>query len=373
MNLQKKLLEKIKRVIQRTTRFFKLLPSYLFSAHNNQKQAVYVVDNANWSIKWDGIHITENLTKTGRNSWVDASPSLYKNKIIHFGSSYVFEQFSSKLNSNNKYFVNFFHGKFGDDPVLDRRYNLLKKHIDNIDGVIYSTSIMKERFLEFGIPKEKLFYVPIGVDLKSFKPASKEFIKSTRKSLGIPEDAFVIGSFQKDGDGWGEGMSPKLIKGPDTFIEMAKQINQKRPVFCLLSGPARGFVKKGLEDANVPFLHEYFENYFDVIPFYQILDAYIITSREEGGPKALLEAMACGVPVVTTDVGMARDVIDGHDCGVVCDVDDISALISSTLEITDNDEIQNRLVKNGLKRIQAFDWPEISKYCEDAYNSVDRP
>jgi len=83
--------------------------------------------------------------------------------------------------------------------------------------------------------------------------------------------------------------------------------------------------------------------------------------------------MACGVPVVTTDVGMARDVIDGHDCGVVCDVDDISALISSTLEITDNDEIQNRLVKNGLRRIQTFDWPEISKYCEDAYNSVDRP
>ena len=215
-----------------------------FSAHNNQKQAVYVVENANWSIKWDGIHITENLTKTGRNSWVDASPSLYKNKIIHFGSSYVFEQFSSKLNSNNKYFVNFFHGKFGDDPVLDRRYNLLKKHIDNIDGVIYSTSIMKERFLEFGIPKKKLFYVPIGVDLKSFKPASKEFIKSTRKSLGIPEDAFVIGSFQKDGDGWGEGMSPKLIKGPDTFIEMAKQINQKRPVFACYQDQPGALLRK---------------------------------------------------------------------------------------------------------------------------------
>ena len=56
-------------------------------------------------------------------------------------------------------------------------------------------------------------------------------IKKIKHNLGIPEDYLVIGSFQKDGEGWGEGLKPKLIKGPDIFIETIKLIKQKRSKF----------------------------------------------------------------------------------------------------------------------------------------------
>ena len=44
-------------------------------------------------------------------------------------------------------------------------------------------------------------------------------VKKDKHNLGIPEDYTVIGSFQKDGKGWGEGLKPKLIKGPDILLK----------------------------------------------------------------------------------------------------------------------------------------------------------
>ena len=103
----------------------------------------------------------------------------------------------------------------------------------------------------------------------------------------------VIGSFQKDGKGWGEGNEPKLIKGPDV----------------LLTGPARGYVKTGLESLKIPCKHLYLQDYREIGKYYQALDAYLVTSREEGGPKGVLESMASGIPLISTRVGQAQDLV----------------------------------------------------------------
>ena len=368
-----KIMKKIILLFCGFVRVIRLFPSYIIAKKPAKRDVVYVIENANWSIKWDGINIIDCLKLNGRNGWVDTSVTFYKNKIIHLGSSYVFEQFCSQLKpGHNHYVVNFFHGRYGRDSPFNRRYELLREHIDSITGVIYSTSIMKKRFLEFGLPENKLFYVPIGVDLKQFQPISRSKILNKRRALGIPKDALLIGSFQKDGEGWGEGMTPKIIKAPDVFVEVIKRLNKQHTIFCLLTGPARGYVKKALEEAGIPFLHKYFDNYLDIVPFYQILDFYIITSREEGGPKALLESLACGVPVVTTDVGMARDVIGEGNCGIICDVDDIDALVKSTTNIIHNKKMRQDMIQNGLSRIQNYSWLSTSRSCEGVYKTVEQ-
>ena len=62
------------------------------------------------------FNIIDCLKLNGRNGWVDTSVTFYKNKIIHLGSSYVFEQFCSQLKpGHNHYVVNFFHGRYGRD------------------------------------------------------------------------------------------------------------------------------------------------------------------------------------------------------------------------------------------------------------------
>ena len=72
---------------------------------------------------------------------------------------------------------------------------------------------------------------------------------------------------------------------------------------------SRGYVKEELKKNNIPFFHSFVSNSAELVPLYQALDIYLITSREEGGPMGLIESMSCGVPVVTTKVGMAEDLI----------------------------------------------------------------
>ena len=56
--------------------------------------------------------------------------------------------------------------------------------------------------------------IPIGIDLEHFPLVDAQRREAARHTLGLPVDAFVVGSFQKDGIGWGDGLEPKLIKGP---------------------------------------------------------------------------------------------------------------------------------------------------------------
>ena len=72
-------------------------------------------------------------------------------------------------------------------------------------------------------------------------------------------------------------------------------------------------MKQELSNMNIPFLHFYEKNYYDVIKYYSLIDFYFITSREEGGPKTLLESMACGVPVISTPVGQSVDIINNKN------------------------------------------------------------
>ena len=99
----------------------------LFYRSETLCDVVYVIENANWSIRMDGLNTVSNLHHYQRNGWVDISSTLYKNKIIHFGSSYVFEQFAETLRPDqNKYLINFFHGNIERDPIFNRRFELLK-------------------------------------------------------------------------------------------------------------------------------------------------------------------------------------------------------------------------------------------------------
>lgn len=194
-----------------------------------------------------------------------------------------------------------------------------------------STMKVKEWLLAENIPAKMLSYIPIGIRTDLFAPASSEQRASVRASLEIPDKASVIGSFQKDGVGWGAGMEPKFIKGPDIFLRAIELLKPKvSNLFVLLSGPARGYVKQGLERLAIPYRHTYPKNYRDIARLYHALDAYVVSSRDEGGPKSVLEAMASGVPLVTTRVGQAADLVQHGTNGFMTEQEDAARLAQWT-------------------------------------------
>jgi len=208
---------------------------------------------------------------------------------------------------------------------------------------------MRDLILDTGINPAKVFLIPIAINADFFSAQTDVSKKKFRKEYGIPQQAVVVGSFQKDGEGWGDGMEPKLVKGPDVFLKTIEALKGSVPeLFVLLSGPARGYVKKGLDKLKVPYKHVYLENYPDIGRLYQCLDLYIIASRQEGGPKAVLETMACGVPLVTTRVGQAMDLVAHGENAFMVDVEDFEGLAFWGNKVLVDTELRDRIAKKGL-------------------------
>ena len=146
-----------------------------------------------------------------------------------------------------------------------------------------------------------IIVLPYWVDTERFTPLGYEEKKNLRKQYGLPEDKTIIGSFQRDTER--ELVSPKLEKGPDIFCDIVEKLDRHR-FFILLVGTRRDYVEKRLQDSSVHYKN------LDKIPFeemnrlYNVLDYYLVTSRCEGGPQAILEAMATKTKIFSTPVGV---------------------------------------------------------------------
>ncbi|MCZ7589017.1 MAG: glycosyltransferase [Gaiella sp.] len=188
---------------------------------------------------------------------------------------------------------------------------------------------MEALVLETGIAAEKVHRIPIGIDPAAFPRRTDEVKAHARRELGLPASAFVVGSFQKDGVGWGEGHEPKLIKGPDVLVAAAERLRDAVPeLWFLLTGPSRGYVMAGLERAGIPYRHRYLPSLEAVARAYEAIDLCVVASRDEGGPRAVLESMAIGVPLVTTRVGQAADLVRHGENGWLTEVEDVDAIVA---------------------------------------------
>ncbi len=330
----------------------------------------YIIESANWVIRQVGMDITTNLNnqKLLKAKITTAYNSVH-NQIIHFGSVHTFlssEGFRIP-NKSNKVVLTWFH-VVPDDP----RIRFVKEAQKYVDVVQTASTITKEKLIEIGIPEEKIVVIPLGVDLNLFRAVSSKEKQRLREKLGIPKDKVVVGSFQKDGVGWGEGLEPKLVKGPDIFISVVERLAKNYPIFVLLVGPARGYVKLSLERKGIPYGNiGYLKNFKDVAKYYGALDLYLVTSRIEGGPKAISEAMATGIPIISTKVGVAADMIKDGCNGLLTEVEDTSALSEKAGSIVEDRQLANRLTGNALNTIKGYSWEKIAKeYYEKIYSTL---
>src|SRR5919106_6468475 len=180
------------------------------------------------------------------------------------------------------------HGRPGTSgmPEFDAAFDALRRAADRIARVQVTHGEMEELVLAAGVAPERVFRIPLGIDLENFPLGDAGRQAEAREALGLPESAFVVGSFQKDGVGWGEGLEPKLIKGPDILVRVLAQVQAAAPeLFVLLTGPSRGYVRGELERLGIPHRHLLARSREELARAYHALDVCLVASRQEGGPK----------------------------------------------------------------------------------------
>ena len=267
----------------------------------------------------------------------------------------------------------YFHGRPGSGPAeFDEVFSSLRRTRSRWSRIQVSHSEMRDVVLSSGIEPEQVRVIPIGIRLGMFPMQTAATRLTVRNRLGIPQSAFVAGSFQKDGNGWGEGLEPKHIKGPDVLVEVLRRLKEQiSELFVLLCGPARGYVKKGLLEAGIPFRHLYTRTYAEIPELYHALDVCLVTSRQEGGPKAVLESMASGVPLVTTCVGQAMDLVKSGKNGFMVDVEDVEGLVHSVGQVHGWSEDTGRAVRREARATaEANAWDRQGPLWKDFFDGV---
>jgi len=129
---------------------------------------------------------------------------------------------------------------------------------------------------------------------------------SLKLKYQLPSDKFIIGSFQKDTEGK-DNTIPKLCKGPDIFINIIKDIyTNDRNIHILLTGWRRNYIIDELNKYKIPYTYLELVSPIELNELYSCLDLYIVSSRVEGGPRAIMECGLAKVPIISTDVGISE-------------------------------------------------------------------
>jgi glycosyltransferase involved in cell wall biosynthesis len=209
---------------------------------------------------------------------------------------------------------------------------------------------------ELGFPIEKLHCIPNGVRVPN---RSSELVEQKRREFGLGPDVFTffyVGRLNQVKD---------LGTMLDAFAALAADGSLHTRLYLVGDGPEREMLETKRETLGLSERVTFLGARSDVSEVLMAADAFVMSSKSEGLPMALLEAMAAGVPCVATAVGGIPDLF-GDDRGLSVPAQDALALAHAMAAIAQSPELRQRLVANAtanLLRNYALD-AIVNRYLE---------
>jgi len=232
--------------------------------------------------------------------------------VLHTFHGHVFEGYFSKRKT--QFFI-----------MLERICARMTDHI-----VVMSAELKRQFVEDYHLCEpERILLESVGFDLKPF--AAFERKNSTfRKQFNIPEDVplvSLIGRFVP-------------IKNHDLFLQAAALVHAQRPNvhFVLIGdGERRAEIEALVDSLKLKEVVTFTGWVKDVQAVYAALDCFVLSSKNEGLPVSMIEAMSARVPVVSTNVGGVRDLIIDPTYGALTPPDDAEGLAQGIMRALDKE------------------------------------
>ena len=181
----------------------------------------------------------------------------------------------------------------------------------------------------YGIANEaQLKLIPLGFNLDRFLTITPQARVEARAALDVPVDTVVVSTVGR----------LTAIKQHTLFLEMADRLvkGADRFVFLIVGdGELRASLEAQAAALGLGPRVRFLGWRGDLESIYAATDVFVLTSRNEGTPVALIEAMAAGVASVSTDVGGVRDVVTGPHLGSLVPFGDAAALVDAVRALAD--------------------------------------
>jgi sugar transferase (PEP-CTERM/EpsH1 system associated) len=192
------------------------------------------------------------------------------------------------------------HGEHGTLQVKPYQAWMQRWAWRRVDGLLSVSLRLAERMSAVvGVPLETVTVLRNGVDVARFSPEKRT---DARRALGVDDEALVVGHAGR----------LVAVKDQAALVEAAAQLKGEGLRFRVLiagDGPLRGSLEEQIAALGVGDCVTLLGHVHEVEQLLAALDVYVLCSRSEGMPNTVLEAMACGVPVVSTRVGGADELV----------------------------------------------------------------
>tara|TARA_X000000368_G_C23054582_1_gene723251 strand:+ start:1275 stop:2198 length:924 start_codon:yes stop_codon:yes gene_type:complete len=233
-----------------------------------------------------------------------STDSIKKADIIWIISPWIWKNLKTKYLKDKKVVCSIYHIDFEKFTEKDEKEFYARDEFVDIYHVISNKTVLQLKKLT----DKEILSIPFWVDQNLFYEISNK--NDLRQKFNFNNQDYLIGSFQRDTEG-SDLLTPKLIKGPDIFLEIVTDLfTQNKNIKVVLTGKRRNYLIENFKKRDIPF--KYFEmvNSSDLNELYNILDLYLVTSRLEGGPQAILECGISKTPILSTDVGVAPEILN---------------------------------------------------------------
>jgi len=187
-------------------------------------------------------------------------------------------------------------------------------------------------------PAEQIVSIPTGVDTDYFVPGDR---LAARRRLGLPGDKTLVGIVA----------TLRSWKGHRYLVEAFARLADEDALLAIVGGgPQRENLERQIADLGIPPRVLMPGNQEDVLPWLHALDLFALPSyANEGVPQALLQALSCELPVVTTPVGSIEEAVVAGRTGLLVPPEDPAALAEALRRLVADEALRRRLGSEGRR------------------------
>lgn len=230
------------------------------------------------------------------------------------------------------------HPKYREVRIFEQLTKYFVKHY-----LANSESVKNYYIKNIGVPREKITVIPNGIDISCYQSFERD--ESLRISLGINPDETAIICVA----------NLHINKGHKYLLEAFEEVykdNQKTKLLLAGDGEEKNNLLRQIENYesknNIFFLGK--RN--DVPELLKISDIFVLPTLFEGMSNAIIEAMAAGVPVITTDIPENQDLIENKKTGLLFPANNVHHLVKAIKLLTTDSTLRKRFSQNSLQRVE---------------------